>query len=159
MKSITKPIIIFSISGIIAVGGVYAYAHNRMHNSEHRAEWIVATVSDKLELDDTQVAKLNVVKDELIAVRNKMQNEHDATHIEVLSMLDQAKLDRQQVLNLIDNKTHLVQQKAPSVVNAFAEFYDSLSEAQHQILRDHINSMMEHRGHHDGNHFWNDGDK
>lgn len=159
MKSITKPIVILVISGVVATGAVFAYAHSRMTSVEHRADWIVATVSDKLELNDSQTAKLNTVKDELLALRNRMHSEHEATHAEILSMLEQPQLERQKVLNLIGNKTQLIQQEAPTLVNSFADFYDSLDEAQHQKLREHVSNMIEHRSHHMQNHAWIDEEK
>ena len=152
MKTLSKRIVIFVVSGVVIAGTLAAFAHNRSHGIEHRAEWVVAKVSDELKLDDAQIDKLNVLKDELIATRNKMHDEHETTHSEALAMFNESQLDRQKALTIIESKTRLVNQYAPNVVNAFGDFYDSLNEAQRQELREHINKLADRHDHHRGHH-------
>ena len=153
MKTISKRIVVFIVGSVVIVGTLAAYAHNRFYSAENRAEWIVSKVSDELNLDETQIAKLNVLKKELMTTRQKMHTEHQSTHAELLAMLDNPQLDRQKALSIIENKTQMLNQYAPNVVNAFGDFYDSLSEEQHKELREHITEMAEHREHHRSGHY------
>lgn len=152
MKKLSKGIIVLAVSGTVIAGSVLAYAHKRGHSFEHRAEWVVAMVSDELELNEPQIAKLNALKEELLKTGEKFHQQHENTHEELLAMLNDSQLDRVKALNIIENKTRLVNQYAPAVVNALGDFYDSLSEEQHAALREHIEEKMQHRGQHREHH-------
>ena len=152
MKKLSKGIIVLAVSGTVIAGSVLAYAHKRSHSFEHRAEWVVAMVSDELELNEPQIAKLNNLKEELLKTGEKLHQDHENTHSELLAMLNDPQLDRDKALIIIENKTRLVNQYSPAIVNAFGDFYDSLSEEQHVALRKHIEEKMQHRGHHSDHH-------
>ena len=66
-------------------------------------------------------------------------------HMDIVQgMISEPTLDQSKVLEMIRQKTDMINQKAPNVVASIAEFLDSLNAEQKQQLREH----MKTRGHH-----------
>lgn len=148
MKPISKRLVILVASGAVIVGTLAACGHHRYHDPEKRGEWLVEKVTDELELNETQQAKLETVRQEILTVRKDFREDRQNTREEILVMLDQAQLDRQKVLSMVEQKTVSINQHAPQIVNALGEFYDSLSDEQRKELREHVADMGERHHHH-----------
>ena len=148
MKLTSKRIVIFLAGSAVIVGILTACGHHRYHDPEKRGEWLVEKVTDELELNDSQRAKLETVRQEILMVRKDMHADRQSMREEVLVMLDQPQLDRQKVLSLVEKKTASINQHAPQVVNALGESYDSLSEEQRNEVREHFAEMGERHHHH-----------
>ena len=146
---ISKRTIIVITAGTLLIGGVAACKH-KMHSAtpEERGEWVVEKVSKKLELNETQKIKLVNLKDELLAVRKTMRSDRDEKRAEVLAMMQQPTLDREKVNNMVQQKINVASTQAPVVIDAMADFYDSLDDAQRAELVEHIEDKMEHFDHH-----------
>ena len=137
MKLASKRIVIFLAGSAVIVGTLAACGHHRYHDPEKRGEWFVEKVTDELELNELQQAKLETVRQEILTVRKDM---HTDRH--------QPQLDRQKVLSMVEKKTASINQHAPQVVNALGDFYDSLSEEQRKEIREHVVEMAERHHHH-----------
>ncbi|WP_455202247.1 Spy/CpxP family protein refolding chaperone [Kaarinaea lacus] len=148
MKPMSKRIVILVAGGAVIAGTLVACGHHRYHNPEKRGEWLVEKVTDELELNETQQAKLEAVRQEILAVRKDTLEDRQTMREEVLAMLDQPQLDRQKVLAMVEKKTTSINQHAPQVVNALGEFYDSLSDEQRNEVREHFSEMSERHHHH-----------
>ena len=146
---ISKRTIIVITAGTLLIGGVTACKH-KMHSAtaEERGEWVVEKVSKKLELNETQKIKLVNLKDELLAVRKTMRSDRDEKRAEVLAMMKQPTLDREKVNSMVQQKINVASTQAPVVIDAMADFYDSLDDAQRAELVEHIEDKMEHFDHH-----------
>ena len=146
---ISKRTIIVITAGTLLIGGVAACKH-KMHSAtpEERGEWVVEKVSKKLELNETQKIKLVNLKDELLAVRKTMRSDRDEKRAEVLAMMKQPTLDRVKVNTMVQQKINVASTQAPVVIDAMADFYDSLDDAQSAELVEHIEDKMEHFDHH-----------
>ncbi|WP_455206761.1 Spy/CpxP family protein refolding chaperone [Kaarinaea lacus] len=149
MKPISKRIMTILISGAVVIGTVTACGHHRYQDPEKHGAWLMEKVTDELELNDSQKAKLEAVRKEILTVRKDMHADRENFRDEILTMLDQPALDRQKALSMVEQKTQSINQHAPQVINALAEFYDSLSDEQRKELREHIADMGQH--HH---HYW-----
>ena len=148
MKPISKRIVILLAGSAVIVGTLAACGHHRYHDPEKRGEWIVEKVTDELELNESQQAKLETVRKEILTVRKDMHADRKNVREEILVMLDQPQLDRQKVLSMVEQKTVSINQHAPQVVNALGDFYDSLSDEQREELREHFADMGERHHHH-----------
>ena len=146
---ISKRTIIVITAGTLLIGGVAACKH-KMHSAtpEERGEWVVEKVSKKLELNETQKIKLVNLKDELLAVRKTMRSDRDEKRAEVLAMLQQPTLDREKANTMVQQKINVASTQAPVVIDAMADFYDSLDDAQRAELVEHIEDKMAHFDHH-----------
>ena len=143
MKRLTKLTLIVT-SAVILVGSFTACQHHR--DPEQRAEWIVEKVTNKLELDDVQQNNLKSLSDEMLNVRKAMKQQADEKHEQLQSMLEQPTIDQSQLLSIIQTHNQLINEHAPQVVSAIADFYNSLKPEQQAEIREF---MQEHRDHHD----------
>jgi len=145
MKTRNK-FIIASISAIALVGGLAACGHH--HSPEERANYMMEKVTSKLELTSPQVDQLEQLKNELMNARQTMLAERNTAHQEINDLLSQPSLDQNRALELVEERTATINQKAPQVIAAFANFYDSLNPEQQTMLGD---KMQEHKAH---RHHW-----
>ncbi len=145
---ITGKLIALSAIGLLLMGAVTACGKGHFRLSpEKRAQYFVEHVTEELKLTEPQVAKLNGVKDELLAARRHMVAQRQSAQETVLEMLEQPTMNRERVLSLVQQRTQEVNDKAPQIVAALGDFYDALSPEQRQKLRDEVKEHMEHRRH------------
>ena len=151
MKVLAKFLAIVAIFlGVVSTVTSCGYVF--MHKSpEERAEWIVKNVSDDLKLNEAQVAKLNALKDDMMAMRKEYLQQRNDTRKAIGDLLTEPTLDQSRALALIKDRTQEVNDKAPQLVNAFAAFYDSLTPEQQKKLHDEVTERINrHRG------YWDD---
>ena len=73
-----------------------------------------------------------------------MRSDREQNRAEVLAMLKQPTLDRQKVNSMVQQKIDQASRHTPMVVDAMANFYDSLDDAQRAELAGHIEDRLEH---------------
>ena len=137
---------IFGIFGTaVLLGGLAACSHHRHPGgmlseadvTQLRERFIVKATRE-LSLDTAQVQGLGVLADALAAQRTALMADGANPRAEMQALVAGAQFDRSRAQALIDRKTGAVKDKAPAVVTAMADFYDSLQPAQQQKLRDFI---------------------
>ncbi|PTT16105.1 hypothetical protein DBR12_21105 [Acidovorax sp. HMWF029] len=142
-----KPWIKKTLMGIfgasIAVGGLTACSSSHHHRGPMSAEKmaevrgkVVERVSSKLDLNDAQKAKLNVLADKMEAQRTAFVGKTADPRAEMQAIVAGEKFDRARAQTLLDEKTRAVQAYSPEVVSAMADFYDSLNPEQQQKVRE-----------------------
>jgi len=146
MKRITKFVIIGT--GAIVLAGSIA-ACSRHHSPEQRSEWMMEKMSKELKLDTAQQTKLKALSEQMLAVRKSMRQEFGSDRSEVLSLLDQPKLDQAKVLGMVHEHTQTINQRAPQIVAALGDFYDSLNPEQQAEVRKFVKEHHEHHRHWD----------
>jgi periplasmic protein CpxP/Spy len=144
---IMKPWIKRTLAGIfgasIIVGGLTAcssgaHRHGPMSPekmAEVRAK-VVDRVSGKLDLNDAQKQKLNVLADRMEAQRTAFLGKTADPRAEAQAIVAGAKFDRARAQSLLEEKTRAVQTNSPEVIDALADFYDSLNPDQQQKVRE-----------------------
>lgn len=133
----------------VLAGGLAACGHRGQHaqgpaSAEQVAEWrgkAVDRVTRKLDLTAEQRQKFEVLADKLIAQRAAMIGQSQGPRTEMKALVAGEKFDRARALNLLDEKTHVLQMSTPEVITALADFYDSLNPDQQQKVRE----MMQRR--------------
>lgn len=147
MKTSTK-IITSILVGLGVIGSAAAFHKPRWcHHghgywqSEHRTEEIVERISDKLGLDETQMASLNRLKEQLVLMREDFREGRQQRRTQIMEIVAAPKLDQQRALDLVSQRITTMQQKAPQIIAAIAEFHDGLSPEQKQKAKE----FMEHR--------------
>ena len=148
---LTRRNIAFMTGGVLLTVGVVACNHG-MHfgSAEERGEWIVQKVTNELELDQTQQARLAAVKNEFLDMRKSMHSDREQTRTDVLAMLKQPTLDRGKANAIVGQYIEKVNSRSPVIIDAIGNFYDSLDDAQRAELTAFIEHKMEHhhRWHH-----------
>ena len=150
MKRSTKIIVaVLLIAG--SSSAVFAFnkqGHWQM-SPEEKVEFVTDRVTQKLELDAqqqrnfTDLAEL-VVQVMLDAKASKTQ------HIEeVKGMLHEPSFNQAAALEMIQQKTQMVNEKAPLVISSLAVFLDSLSSEQKQKMQEIFEHHRKHHRHGD----------
>ena len=142
-----KPWIKKTLMGIfgasIAVGGLTACSSGHHQRGPMTAEKMaevrgkmVDRVSKKLDLNEAQKAKLITLADQLEAQRTAFFGKTTDPRAEVQAIVSGVKFDRARAQTLMEEKTRAIQAHSPEVINALADFYDSLNADQQQQVRD-----------------------
>ena len=135
MKRVTK-IIIGSVIVASTVGGIaYAKSSCGMHGPQQLVK--------HLELNDEQQKNFEALIKEFRTTRKEMQKNSKQGRDEMLSLLNADKLDQDKAHGLVEGKASAVQNKAPEIIAAIANFTDSLSPEQRQQLRERITDRMD----------------
>ena len=143
MKPWIKKTLMGLFGASIAVGGLTACSSSHHHRGPMSAEKmadmrgkVVARVSSKLDLNDAQKQKLNVLADKMEAQRTAFIGKTADPRAEMQAVVAGDKFDRVRAQTLLEEKTRAVQANSPEVMNALADFYDSLNPDQQQKVRE-----------------------
>jgi Spy/CpxP family protein refolding chaperone len=124
------------------LGGLAACSHGHHRGPMTEAdilqlrERFVDKAADKLDLDAAQKARLATLADALQAQRSALLPAGTQPRAELQALIAGTRFDRAQAQALVDAKTGALRDKAPAVVTALGDFYDSLKPAQQQKLRE-----------------------
>jgi len=145
MKKSTK-----IIAAIILVAGtstaVFAFTkhdHWKMSPQE-KAGFVTERVTEKLDLDSQQqqrFAELAATVIDIIADAKVGKAENIA---EIQQLLSEPSFNQARALEIVQQKTSMINDMAPTVIASLGSFLDTLNSEQKQELR----SFMEHHGRH-----------
>lgn len=148
MKPWIKRTLIGLTATTVVLGGLSACGsrdHARGWSDERITEVrgkAIEKISDRLDLNADQKAKLTVLADQMIASRKAFRGNTDPrTDLQALVAGD--KFDRSKAQQLLDQKLQAAQGNGPQMLSAFGDFYDSLNPEQQQQVRE----KLERRGH------------
>ena len=99
---------------------------------------VVSRITSKLDLNAEQQQKLNVLADKMQAQRTALIGQTTDPRAEIKALVAGEKFDRARAQTLLDEKTRAVQGTGPEVINALADFYDSLNPTQQAEVREHM---------------------
>ena len=127
------------------IGGLAACSHGHHRGPMSEADIVqlrerfIDKAASRLNLDSAQKARLATLADALQAQRSALMPGGAAgspPRAELQALIAGTSFDRNKAQALVDSKTAAVRDKAPAVVTAMADFYDSLQPAQQQKLRE-----------------------
>jgi protein CpxP len=143
MKPITRRILMALAAVVLAIG-VASCAHHRRHDPEQYADNMIEKVTEDLDLTQEQQARLGAVKDEFISAGKEMREDREQAREEFMGLLEQPQLDRAKAQDLVNQRLDAIRAHSPQIINALADFYDSLTPEQQKELRERIREKMEH---------------
>lgn len=143
MKPWIKKTLMGLFGATIVVGGLTACSTGHHHRGPMSAEnmaqmrgKVVDRVSSKLDLNEPQKQKLQVLADKMEAQRTAVMGKATDPRAEMQTIVSGAKFDRTRAQALLEEKTRAVQTSSPEVITALADFYDSLNTDQQQKVRE-----------------------
>ncbi len=143
MKTWIKRTLISAFGATLLFGGLAACSHQRHPGGTwseaditQMRERFIDKASRELTLDEAQKAKLGLLADALKAQRSALLEGGANPRTELAAVLAGPQFDRARAQALIDGKTGALRDKAPTVVAAMADFFDSLKPEQQQRVRD-----------------------
>jgi Spy/CpxP family protein refolding chaperone len=160
MKTWIKRTLIGTAIAATLLGGFAAYAH-RDHGRHFGAlaGWravsaaeaaplqgrLIERAAARLELDATQKARLGVLTERLREARNAMVASSADPREEFKAAIAGTSFDRGRVNTLVQAQLATAGAQSPALINAAADFYDSLRPAQQAELRELL-QRGRHRG-------------
>lgn len=148
MKQSTK--ILMAITLALGIGGCVAGVgkhHYRDANPEDKIARMTERVTDKLDLNTVQQQKLQALADDMLVLMQTMKA-NKATHKrQIETMLKTPVFDQAGALQMLKERTHLMNEKAPMLIASLASFLDSLDAEQKSRLQPFVAKWMDRHGH------------
>lgn len=143
-----KPWIKRSLIGLfgagIVLGGVGACSHRYErhaafgHHDGQYTQKMIDRVSSELALDEAQRQHLVRLGEQLRAQRQALVGSTTDPRATLQTLVGAERFDRVRAQAIIDEKTGAIRAGAPALVDAAADFFDSLKPGQQQKLREHL---------------------
>lgn len=133
------------VAALLAMG-MTACSH-KYDDPEERAEWVIHKAKNKLNLTESQEAKLVDLKTTLMEIHKQKKAKHPEMRQQFMAMLDQPTLDQQVLLSKFDEKVAEIRSHLPVVVAKLAAFYDSLDDEQRAKLKKLAEKHHKRHGH------------
>lgn len=155
MKSWIKRSLIGIFGAGIVLGGLSACGdrherHGRGMGGAYEAQIqqkFVDRVSKELALTDAQRRQLVVVGDRIRDQRRSLIGSTTDPRAELQALVTGERFDRARALAIVEEKTQAVRGKSPEVIVATADFFDMLSPAQQQKVRERLQKRGRWFGH------------
>jgi hypothetical protein len=131
-------------------GAVYAYGKHddwRMTPRE-KADFIGDRVAKKLALNAGQRQNFDTLAQLVVQIVADARAGREAQLEEIGRLLEEPSFNQARALEIVRQKTALVEDKAPLVVSSLAVFLDSLNAEQKQQLREFVEHRHRHHRHH-----------
>lgn len=145
MKTFAR-VLAFLGLGMAALGVVGC--HGRGGTPEARAAWVSEKVASRLELDDAQKAKLNVVRAALTDAMKEFQGVRDVGRSTLRSELGKETMDAAKLTAAIQAHLDVVSRRAPDVVAAVVDLHSSLRPDQRENAKAFAEKRLSEEGHH-----------
>ena len=135
-------------------GAVYAFSKHGDWDmtAEEKADFVTERVSKKLELDAAQRQNFSELANLVTGIVAEARADKREQIDELSSMIEQPSFDQARALELVQQKTGMINQKAPQIIASLAIFLDSLNATQKQQLQEFIEHRHRHQGHHGNRH-------
>ena len=149
------------IVAVLAVAGstsaVYAFSRHggdwHMTPAE-KVEFVTERVTRKLGLDSRQQQNFTALADSVAQIMLDVRASREQHIDEISALLQEPSLNQARLLEMVQQKTQTINDKAPLVVASLAVFLDSLDAGQKQELREMLEHKRRYHGHdhhrHDG---------
>lgn len=132
--------------GMLAIGGIaVAKTKGTCHGLEGRMNRIMERVTKKLNLDEDQQTRLGTVRDKLVDMRESMSSSRRETRQALSELLAAPQLDRTKAQSYISGGQAVFSAGSQEVLDAFAQFSDSLNAEQRDKLIDWVENFRHHR--------------
>lgn len=132
---------------VVVLGGAgVAWAkHAGYCDRGDRVQHLTERLTRKLDLNEGQQAKLQAFAEKLGALRAQRAERRGADREAVEQLLSAPQLDRDRAVELLDARLATVTGHKRELVEAFADFSDSLAPEQRERLAELISHRMNHR--------------
>ncbi len=146
-KLITAVLLIAGSTGV-----VYAFSkHNDWGMSpDEKVEFVTDRVTKKLDLDSQQQQNFSQLAETVAQLMLEAKSTRQEQVAEIGTLLEDPNFNQARALELVQQKTQMINEKAPLVVASLAVFLDSLNLEQKQRLQDFIQNHRKHHRHAEG---------
>ena len=118
----------------ILIAGLGLFTGCRRSSHAHKAEFLVDYISETLDLDATQQAQLNQIKDELMEKAQQMRAGRASMYGEIIAQLRSEEIDQARVMAIIAERRAQMNELIDLLVVRLAEFHKTLTQEQKEKL-------------------------
>jgi len=138
-KRILIAVIVFvTLALVLAACGHSRFAGYHGVSPEKRVEWVKQHISDELNLDAAQNAKLDAIAEDLMTRRKKMAPEREKGRLELAALVRTDTLNRADLEQLVDKKRAHIEEVIDVVMDHAVEFHQMLTPEQRTLLAEKI---------------------
>ena len=138
-KRILIAVIVFvTLALVLAACGHSRFAGYHGVSPEKRVEWVKQHISDELNLDAAQNAKLDAIAEDLMTRRKKMAPEREKGRLELAALVRTDTLNRADLEQLVDKKRAHIEEVIDVVMDHALEFHQMLTPEQRTLLAEKI---------------------
>lgn len=119
---------------------------HRFTTPEQRADHFVTIISKKLDLNEEQKANLDTLRDEVLAVREGLEDKREENRSIVRNLLGDPVLDQNKATALVNDHFDDLSSQSPRIVAALANFWDSLNPEQQSKIREKVEKHSDRKG-------------
>ena len=132
-------------------GAVYAFSkHNDWGMSpEEKVEFVTERVTRKLDLDSQQQQNFAELAATVAQIMQDARITKAQNFTEIEALLQEPSFNQARALELIQQKTRMINEKAPLVITSLAVFLDSLSGEQKLQMQEFVQHRHQHHRHGD----------
>ena len=130
-------------------GAVYAYSkHGGWSMSpEEKVEFVTERVTKKLDLDSQQQQRFAELAETVAQIMLDVKGTRQQHVDEIGALLQEPSFNQARVMEMVQQKTQMINEKAPLVISSLAVFLDSLDAGQKQQLQDFLQNHRHHHRH------------
>jgi len=114
---------------------------------EEKAEHITDRISSKLDLNETQQALLQVLKDDALVAAKNMKENKTQMKTEFIELMGQQSIDESQLTQFMDQATLALTTNITGATPSFIAFHASLNDEQRAQIVNFMNKHNHHHGH------------
>ena len=140
-KGLYLSLIVFLLVGVASFSGC------RRHSPDQKAEFMVDYVSETLDLDASQQAHLDRIKEELLEKGVQMRAERGTMHSELVTQLRSEEIDQGRLKSLVTEHKVKMEALIDLAIVRLAEFHKTLTAEQREKLVAKLESFKKWHGH------------
>ena len=129
---------------LVSVAG---FAGCRRHSPHQKAEFIVDYVSETLDLNESQKAHLDQIKEELLEKGVQMHADKATMHSELITQLRSEEIDQDRLKSMVTEHRIKMEELIDLAIVKLAEFHKTLSPEQREKLVAKLESFKKWHGH------------
>ena len=132
-------------------GAVYAFSkhHDWGMSPEEKLEFVTERVTRKLDLDSQQQQNFTELAGTIAQIMQDARITKAQNLTEIEALLQEPSFNQARALELLQQKTRMINEKAPLVIASLAVFLDSLSVEQKQQMQEFMQHRHQHHRHGD----------
>ena len=127
--------------------GVVGLAGCRRHSPGQKAEFMVDYVSEALDLNESQQAHLDQIKDDLLEKGMQMRADKAAMHGELVAQLRSEDIDQDRLKAMVTEHRVKMEALIDLGIDRLAEFHKTLTAEQREKLVAKLESFKKWNGH------------
>ena len=147
-----KHLIPVSIFGILFLGTIlFSNCHHRPYGFFHgshqkKADWITKRIAKELKLNDQQKAKLDQIKNEVLAKHGDFKEIHNGMYEAFLTEVKSESANQDKLNQLFLDREAKMKEMRSFMIEKFAEFHEILTPGQRAKLAEKMEKF--HEDHH-----------